>query len=86
MRLHRATPYDSGARDGNDTLVVALDINDSVGVIDSHFPDASFFTEFERFDRHLDKVAARAKGSITRAIARPTTCMIVTCALHFVPG
>jgi UDP-N-acetyl-2-amino-2-deoxyglucuronate dehydrogenase len=39
---------------GND-LVAAFDPNDSVGVIDSHFPDAHFFTEFERFDRHVEK-------------------------------
>lgn len=37
-------------------LVAALDPNDSVGIIDSYFPDADFFTEFERFDRHLDKL------------------------------
>lgn len=36
-------------------LVAAFDPNDSVGVIDSYFPDADFFTEFERFDRHIDK-------------------------------
>jgi UDP-N-acetyl-2-amino-2-deoxyglucuronate dehydrogenase len=35
-------------------LVAALDKNDSVGVIDSYFPDADFFTEYERFDRHID--------------------------------
>lgn len=35
-------------------LVAALDPSDSVGVIDSYFPDSAFFTEFERFDRHLD--------------------------------
>lgn len=40
---------------GND-LIAALDPNDSVGIIDSHFPQAHFFTEFERFDRHLDKL------------------------------
>lgn len=40
---------------GND-LVAALDINDSVGIIDSHFPNAEFFTEYERFDRHIDKL------------------------------
>lgn len=40
---------------GNE-LVAALDPNDSVGIIDSHFPDADFFTEFERFDRHIDKL------------------------------
>ena len=37
-------------------LVAALDPNDSVGVIDSYFPEADFFTEFERFDRHIDKL------------------------------
>ena len=40
---------------GNE-LVAALDPNDSVGIIDSHFPNADFFTEFERFDRHIDKL------------------------------
>jgi len=39
---------------GND-LVAACDTNDSVGIIDSYFPNASFFTEFERFDRFVDK-------------------------------
>jgi UDP-N-acetyl-2-amino-2-deoxyglucuronate dehydrogenase len=38
------------------TLVSALDPNDSVGIIDSYFPEADFFTEVERFDRHLDKL------------------------------
>lgn len=38
------------------TLVAAMDPNDSVGVIDSYFPEADFFTEVERFDRHLDKL------------------------------
>ncbi|MBW4985711.1 Gfo/Idh/MocA family oxidoreductase [Mameliella sp. CS4] len=46
---------------GND-LVAALDPNDSVGIIDSHFPEAHFFTEFERFDRHIDK-RCRAGGA-----------------------
>lgn len=35
-------------------LVAALDKNDSVGILDAYFPDADFFTEFERFDRHLE--------------------------------
>ena len=35
-------------------LKVAFDISDSVGILDSYFPNASFFTEFERFDRHVD--------------------------------
>jgi UDP-N-acetyl-2-amino-2-deoxyglucuronate dehydrogenase len=41
------------AATGN-VLVAAMDPNDSVGIIDSYFPDADFFTEFERFDRHVD--------------------------------
>lgn len=43
--------------DGN--LISAFDPNDSVGIIDSHFPEARFFTEFERFDRHIDKLRRR---------------------------
>jgi UDP-N-acetyl-2-amino-2-deoxyglucuronate dehydrogenase len=35
-------------------LVSAMDPNDSVGVIDNYFPDATFFTEFEQFDRHIE--------------------------------
>ncbi len=46
---------------GND-LLVALDKFDSVGIMDSYFPDASFFVEFERFDRHIEKL--RHKRSI----------------------
>lgn len=42
-------------------LRVAFDPNDSVGVIDSYFPDASFFVEFERFDRHIDKLRRRGE-------------------------
>lgn len=37
-------------------LVAAVDPNDSVGIIDSYFPNAAFFVEFERFDRHLEKL------------------------------
>ena len=43
-------------RDTKNNLVAALDKFDNVGVIDSYFPNADFFTEFERFDRHLDKL------------------------------
>jgi UDP-N-acetyl-2-amino-2-deoxyglucuronate dehydrogenase len=41
-------------KDTGNVVVAALDKNDSVGIIDSYFPDADFFTEFERFDRHLE--------------------------------
>jgi len=43
-------------KDTGNELVAAMDTNDSVGIIDSYFPNASFFTEFERFDRHLEKL------------------------------
>jgi len=46
-------------KDTGNNLVAALDTNDSVGIIDSHFPNADFFTEFERFDRHVDKLRRR---------------------------
>ena len=36
-------------------LIAALDKHDSVGILDNYFPDAHFFTEFERIDRHLEK-------------------------------
>jgi len=55
---------------GND-LVAALDSNDSVGIIDSHFPDAQFFTEFERFDRHIDKIRRAGQGVDYVSIASP---------------
>jgi len=42
-------------KDTGNLLVAALDKKDSVGIIDSFFPDAAFFTEFERFDRYIDK-------------------------------
>jgi len=42
--------------DTGNVLVAALDKNDSVGILDSFAPDADFFTEFERFDRHLEKL------------------------------
>ncbi|MFH2043945.1 MAG: Gfo/Idh/MocA family oxidoreductase [Pseudomonadota bacterium] len=41
--------------DTGNKLVAAIDPKDSVGVIDSYFPEAAFFTEFERFDRHAEK-------------------------------
>ena len=43
-------------RETGNNLVAALDPYDGVGIIDSYFPDANFFIEPERFDRHLDKL------------------------------
>jgi UDP-N-acetyl-2-amino-2-deoxyglucuronate dehydrogenase len=52
-------------------LLVAFDPNDSVGIIDSHFPQADFFTEFERFDRHVDKLRRRGSQIEYMSICSP---------------
>lgn len=43
-------------KDTNNNLLAALDRFDSVGIMDKFFPSADFFVEFERFDRHIDKL------------------------------
>ncbi len=43
-------------KETGNTLVSALDKHDCVGILDSYFPEAVFFVEFERFDRHTDKI------------------------------
>ena len=43
-------------KDTGNNLLAALDKHDSVGILDSYFPDANFFTEYERFDRHVEKL------------------------------
>ena len=48
--------------DTQNELVCAFDPNDSVGVIDNTFPNADFFIEFERFDRHIDKLRRKGVG------------------------
>ncbi len=51
-------------KETGNTLLAALDPFDSVGIMDSYFPDAAFFTEPERFDRHLDKMRRSGNGHI----------------------
>ena len=58
-------------RDTGNELVAALDPHDSVGILDSYFPDARFFTEFERFDRHLDKLGRKGEVLDYVSIASP---------------
>lgn len=48
-------------RDTGNRLVAAVDPHDSVGILDRYFPDARFFTEIERFDRHLEKLRRRSE-------------------------
>ncbi len=56
-----ATRHMRAIADTGHRLVAALDPRDSVGAMDAYFPDAHFFVEFERFDRHVDKL--RRKGT-----------------------
>ncbi len=49
-------------KETGNTLVAALDKFDSVGIMDSYFPNAKFFTEFERFDRFVDKYKREKNG------------------------
>ena len=51
-------------KETNNEVIVALDKYDSVGIIDSYFPDANFFTEPERFDRHLEKLKYESKRKL----------------------
>ncbi len=44
-------------------LICALDPSDSVGVLDQYFMNVDFFTEFERFDRHVEKLRMKSKAN-----------------------
>lgn len=48
-------------KETGNNLVMAMDPNDSVGIIDSYFPDSLFFTQIETFDRHMYKVKKTAE-------------------------
>jgi len=50
-------------RDTNNELIAAMDPSDSVGVLDSFFPNADFFCEFERFERHIEKIRKKNDGN-----------------------
>ena len=57
----------SAIKDVGGQLLAAFDPNDSVGILDSYFPEAQFFTEFERFDRHIDKL--KRTGSVPNYVS-----------------
>ncbi len=52
-------------------LKAACDVNDSVGIMDSHFPDAAFFTEFEQFDAHIHSERQANRSIDYTAICSP---------------
>jgi UDP-N-acetyl-2-amino-2-deoxyglucuronate dehydrogenase len=58
-------------KETGNNLLAALDKHDNVGVLDSYFPEADFFTEFERFDRHLDKLKRKSQKIEYLSICSP---------------
>lgn len=58
-------------KDTKNNLVAAYDPNDSVGIMDSYFPKASFYTEFERFDRSIEKFRRNGTGIDYVSICSP---------------
>jgi UDP-N-acetyl-2-amino-2-deoxyglucuronate dehydrogenase len=52
-------------------VVAAFDPNDSVGVLDRFGFDIAFFTELERFDRHLEKLR---RGNAERGVHYLSVC------------
>ena len=49
-------------KDTQSNLLAATDPHDNVGFLDSYYPNASFFTEYERFDRYMDKLQNASSG------------------------
>ncbi len=62
-------------------LVAAHDPHDSVGVLDGYFPEAAFFTEIERFDRHLDKLRRDGRGIDYLVVCSPNYLHDAHCRL-----
>ena len=58
-------------KETGNTMVAALEKFDSVGIIDGYFPEADFFTEYERFDRHIDKLRREDKNPDYISICSP---------------
>lgn len=56
-------------KETNNKLIAALDKSDSVGIVDSFFPEADFFTEFERFDRHLEMLRRKEPGKAVHYVS-----------------
>ena len=49
-------------KDTQSNLLAATDPHDNVGFLDSYYANASFFTEYERFDRYMDKLQNNSSG------------------------
>ncbi len=73
---HMQAVHDTG-----NTLVAACDPYDGVGVLDRWFPDSRFFTEVERFDRHLEKLRRRGEGVDYVSVCTPNYLHDAHCRL-----
>ncbi len=76
-------------KDTGNKLVCALDPYDGVGIMDSYFPEADFFTEPERFDRELDKLRRLNQKKVDYVLfsglkACPFFSMLITSYICFV--
>tara|TARA_B100001989_G_scaffold252058_1_gene232952 strand:+ start:2556 stop:3503 length:948 start_codon:yes stop_codon:yes gene_type:complete len=49
-------------KETNNNLLASYDVSDSVGILDSYFPNSKFFTDFERFDRYVDSLRYKNKS------------------------
>lgn len=59
-------------RDTGNRLIAAVDPHDAVGVLDRYSFDVRFFTEFERFDRHLEKLRRGPEQSRVHYVCGPS--------------
>jgi len=73
---HIKAIYDTG-----NELIAALDPHDSVGRLDKHFPNCAFFTEVERFDRHLEKIKRQDEGVDYVSVCSPNYLHDAHCRL-----
>ena len=58
-------------KDNNCELLTSMDVSDSVGVLDSYFPESEFFTSFEKFDRHIDALRREGRAIDYLTVASP---------------
>jgi len=68
-------------KDVGGELVAACDPHDSVGILDRYAPDCAFFTEIERFDRHLEKLRRKGEGIDYLSICTPNYLHDAHCRL-----
>jgi len=78
---HMRAIHETGGR-----LVAAYDPKDSVGILDSHFPDAYFFVDFERFDRHINELRRAGSAIDFTTICSPNYLHSAHCGLALRSG